>query len=120
MVSIATAVYLHLFVDSLYTSDGIKWLYPFKSEFYGLKNETTLGKHGIIWQHEYMKSPLYKLEFILLVGTGIIMWLNHIFYYQTPMWGIVLLGTLIIVFFVLAFLVERRHVKYVAIKVNEE
>lgn len=118
-VSIVTAVYLHLLVDSFYTSDGVKWLYPFKSNFYGLKNENTLGKHGIIWQHVYMKTPLYKLEFVLLVATGLILFLNHIIYYQSPIWAISLLGGLLLVFFIGAFLIERMHVKYVEKKVTE-
>ncbi len=118
-VTIITAVYLHLFADSFYTSDGVKWLWPFNSKFYGLKNEKTLGKHGIFWQHEYNKTFSYKLEFVFLVLTCIIMWMNHIFYYQTPMWSIVLLGTLILCFFIVAFFVEKRHIKYVARKVKE-
>ena len=119
-ISIVTVIYVHLFVDSFCTSDGIKWLYPFNKKYYGFLNDKTKGKHGILWQNEYMTTPLYKIEFVLLVATCSIMWLNHIFYYKAPTWGVALLGGLVICFLIGAFLVERVHVKYVKAKAIEE
>ncbi|MHA1266946.1 MAG: metal-dependent hydrolase [Candidatus Helarchaeota archaeon] len=118
--SLISGIYLHLFVDSIYTSDGIKWLYPFKKEFYGFLNKQTKGKHGIFWLESYMKTPLYKIEFILMIIGLIILWLNHIFYYHIPLWGLLLLGSLLICFGIGAFLVERAHVRYVERIAREE
>lgn len=119
-ISIVTGIYLHLFLDSFYTSDGIKWLYPLKDKYYGSLSEGIKGKHGMFWQSEYMGTPFYKLEFVFLVISCLILWLNHIFYYIAPIWAIGLLGGVIICFFGVAYLFERGHVKYIRAKVSEE
>lgn len=119
-LSMVTSVYLHLLVDSFYTSDGIKWLYPFRKTYYRFCSEVTKEAHGIFWQHKYTRTPLYKIEFVLLVVGGCILWINHIVYYESPLWAITLIGALIVCFFIGAFIFERAHVKYVEKKAKEE
>jgi LexA-binding, inner membrane-associated putative hydrolase len=105
--TMVTALYLHLFTDSFYTSDGIKWLYPFQNKYFCFLSEKTKGKHGILWENEYKGTAMYKLEFILLIIAGSIVLLNHIFYYSTPVEYAWLLGMLIIGFIIGFFFVDR-------------
>jgi hypothetical protein len=107
-----SALYLHLFVDSFYTSDGIKWLYPFKDKYYSLQSEKIKGKHGILWAFEYKKTPLYKLEFVFLAIACLILWLNHIFYYRLLSWQLGLVGGLIICFLIGYFFLERARTRH--------
>ena len=118
-LTMITALYLHLFADTFYTSDGIKWLYPFKNDFYSLLSAKTLGKHGIFWEFEYAKSPCYTLEFILLIGGCFVLWLNHIIFYHTPLWSIILLGSFIIVFLIGGLFIERKRKQYLKKKTDE-
>jgi len=118
-LTMVTALYLHLFADSFYTSDGIKWLYPFKNKFFAFQSEKTRGKHGILWEKEYKNTPLYHLEFVFLFIAGLFVLSNHIFYYPTPVWHAWLLGLLIIGFFIGFFFVDRARFAYIKKRVAE-
>lgn len=83
-------------------------------------SDKTRGKHGIFWEHEYKNTPIFKLEYFLLGCGCLILWLNHIIYYQIPMWGIILLGCTIIGFIIGTVLVERFRLKYLDRRVTEE
>lgn len=118
--TMVTALYLHLIVDSFYTSDGIKWLFPFKNDFFRFLSEKTKGKHGILWEHEYKETPMHKLELVLLIIAGSIVLLNHIFYYPTPVLYIWILGILILAFFIGFFLVDRARFGYIKKRAAEQ
>ena len=117
--TMVTALYLHLFTDSFYTSDGIKWLYPFQNKYYCLLSEKTKGKYGILWENEYKGTAMHKLEFILLIIAGSIVLLSQIFYYSTPVEHIWLLGVLIIGFIIGFFFIERASLAHIKKKVAE-
>jgi hypothetical protein len=63
---------------------------------------------------------MYKLEFAFLATAGLIMWLNHMFYYKTPTWNLGLLGGLIICFFIGFIFIERWRVSSFRKKVAEK
>jgi hypothetical protein len=119
-LSMVTAVYLHFFMDTFYTSDGIKWLYPFNKKFYLLSSAKTGGKQGIYWEKEYQTTFFYKLEFIFLALSCFVVWWNHLFYYQMSTGSLILFGVLIIGFFIGALLVERLHRRYIIKLATEE
>jgi len=72
----------------------------------------TMGKNGIFWEQEYLKTPMLKMEYGMLISAGVIMWLNHIFYYGARVWGIALVGGVVICFLVVSVFIERARIKH--------
>lgn len=112
-LTMLSAVYFHLFADTFFSSDGIKWLYPLKDKFYSFLSENIRGKHGIFWEKEYKKTPLFKFEFVLLAMACLFVVINHLFYYQMPIWQVWLLGGLLICFYIGFIFVDRARFRYI-------
>ncbi|MFX1294433.1 MAG: metal-dependent hydrolase [Promethearchaeota archaeon] len=119
-ITIITTIYLHLLLDTFYTSDGIKWLYPFNRKFYVLLSDKTIGKQGAYWEKAYKTTIFFKLEFILLAIAEFFLWWNHFYYYKTPTWSLILIGILAICFFLIMLLIERWRSRYIDSLIAED
>jgi len=72
-----SAIYLHLFMDIFYCSQGVMIFYPFSTKWYYLLSDKTKNKDGWEWNKTYKKLKIYTIDrwafFIILTHLAIIM-----------------------------------------------
>jgi len=74
-----SAIYLHLFMDLFFDSDGMMLFYPFSKKKYKFFSKNTKNTLGLDWNKAYSKLLIYKVDrwaFLIFVLMFIFLWLQ--------------------------------------------
>jgi hypothetical protein len=66
----ASAIYIHLAMDSFLCNQGVMWLYPFSNKWFNYFSSATRKKNGLDWNKAYSKltiASIDKIAFVLLL-----------------------------------------------------
>ncbi|MHA1229779.1 MAG: metal-dependent hydrolase [Candidatus Helarchaeota archaeon] len=103
-IAICINLYLHFFLDTFYTDDGIRWLWPFlKNKKIQIASKSIMDKHGKEWLIAYRKSIFYKIEWVLYGLMSILLSFNAFLFYGLVFCIIVIIIMISIMIFIYYF-----------------
>jgi len=70
---ICLGIYSHFILDTFFSGDGLRWLYPFSKKYFSFFGGKTKGYYGIEWFNIYKKMFIYKADILSFIALLIIL-----------------------------------------------